>query len=113
MPLADVAAMAAYLPRDSATMLQVAPPTEYDLWADPRLGGGISTFLLAAIADAVIGANWQRSGKKNGKPKPIKRPKPQNPLVNNAGREIDDFKDWYANQAGGRAIGAEPEPNDD
>jgi hypothetical protein len=43
------------------------------------LSGGESLWtleaqLLAQIADLLAGANWQRSGGKSQKPKPIKRP---------------------------------------
>lgn len=35
--------------------------------------------LLASVVDQLAVANWQRSGKKSGKPKPIKRPSPPDP----------------------------------
>lgn len=33
-------------------------------------------YLLANVVDLLAAANWQRSGRKSGKPKPIKRPRP-------------------------------------
>lgn len=37
-------------------------------------GWGIAEHLLAAAVDALHGANWQRSGGKRARPKPIPRP---------------------------------------
>ena len=98
----EVADMAAWLPRDSATMISVHPPTEYDLWNDPRFGGGVIVQIAAAQLDALVGANWQRSKKKSGKPKPIKRPKQASIQVTYTVKDITDFKDWYSAQPGGR-----------
>lgn len=39
-------------------------------------GWGASEHLLATVIDQLAAANWQRSGKKSGKPKPMKRPRP-------------------------------------
>lgn len=91
----DVAAMAVHLPRDSATMLAVLPREEIELW-------DLQAHLLASAVDLLAGANWQRSGRKTGKPKPIKRPKPRKHST--GGRELDDFRAWYAAQPGGREL---------
>ena len=57
--------MIVYLPPDSATMRAVLGPP--DPW-------GLAEHLLAVIADALHGANWQRGGGKGKRPKPIPRP---------------------------------------
>lgn len=92
----DVAAMAAHLPRDSATMLAVQPKSDFEAW-------GITDWLLANVYDLLAAANWQRGGGKGARPKPFTRPKP--PKAENAsdGLDVDDFKAWYAAQPGGRA----------
>lgn len=92
----DIAALAVHLPRESATMLAVHPLEEVELWS-------ADTHLLAAAVDQLAGANWQRTGKKSGKPKPIKRPTAS---VKNSttGQSIDDFREWYASQRGGRQL---------
>lgn len=54
-----------YLPADSATRRALD---------DESAGWGLSEQLLAAIADAVQGGNWQRSGGRGLRPKPIPRP---------------------------------------
>jgi hypothetical protein len=95
--------MAVWLPRDSATMLTVAPPTEYDLWYDYRFGGGVVVSLAAVMADLLAAANWQRGGRKTGRPKPLRRPKPPK-ATRVEGRDIDDFRSWYAAQQGGRTL---------
>lgn len=96
MSVLDVAAMAAHLPRDSATMLAVLPKTEHEAW-------DVSDWLLANVVDLLAAANWQRGGGKGARPKPVQRPKP--PKVDGAGDglEVDDFRSWYAAQPGGRA----------
>lgn len=38
---------------------------------------GVSEHLLATAVDALLGANWQRSGGKGAKPKPVRRPDPR------------------------------------
>lgn|GEM_PF-2921781 len=99
--------MVMWLPRDSATMLSVNPPTEYDFWVDYRLGGGAHVPILADIRDVLIGANWQRSGKKGGKPKPVKRPKDLRTKKRERfiGHEsAEDFAQWYQSQPGGRKL---------
>lgn len=40
------------------------------LWADPAM----ANFLLAAVVDHLAAANWQRSGGKGSRPKPVPRP---------------------------------------
>lgn len=39
-----------------------------------ELAWGPDTHLLATIVDLLAGANWQRSGVKSNRPKPIDRP---------------------------------------
>lgn len=97
VPLADVAAMAAHLPRDSATMLAVVPRQPAEAW-------DANTHLLAYLGDLLAGANWQRGGGKGSRPKPLKRPKigPAEPLPDR--EAIDEFREWYAAQAGGRPL---------
>ncbi|MDR2930666.1 MAG: hypothetical protein LBV06_07180 [Propionibacteriaceae bacterium] len=85
-------------------MMSVQPPTEHDLWYDYRFGGGPLVALAASQVDALIGANWQRAGRKTGKPKPIKRPQLPHTHTGTAGRDIDDFRSWYADQPGGRPL---------
>lgn len=89
--------MAVHLPRESATMLAVAPRQEAEAWT-------ADAYLLAHIADLLAGANWQRSGGKGGRPKPLKRPKigPVEPLPNQ--EAIDEFREWYCTQPGGRPL---------
>lgn len=41
---------------------------------DDGAGWGLSEQLLAATLDTLRGANWQRSGGRGAKPKPIPRP---------------------------------------
>lgn len=53
------------LPRESATF-RVLNPDE-SVW-------GLTDHLLAAVLDSLRAANWQRSGGKGPKPKPIPRP---------------------------------------
>ena len=93
----DVAALAAHLPRDSATMLAVAPRQEAEYWT-------ADTHLLAAVLDALAGANWQRGGGKGGRPKPVRRPKIRNPQPVPDREAIDEFREWYAAQPGGRPL---------
>lgn len=88
--------MAVHLPRDSATMLAVLPREEIELW-------DLQAHLLATVVDLLAGANWQRTGKRSGKPKPIKRPKPKRRSAA-GGLDIDDFRAWYASQPGGREL---------
>lgn len=92
----DIAAMAAHLPRDSATMLAVHPKTEYEAW-------DVGDWLLANVVDLLAAANWQRGGGKGARPKPVQRPKPPKADSPGDGLEVDDFKAWYAAQPGGRA----------
>jgi hypothetical protein len=57
-------------------LLKHLPPeavTHYKFQPD-RAGWGLTEQLLAATVDALRGANWQRSGGKGAKPKPIFRP---------------------------------------
>jgi hypothetical protein len=44
------------------------------LVAPDSAGWTLESHLLAVVADALRGANWQRSGGKGSKPKPIPRP---------------------------------------
>ena len=98
VPAVDVAAMAAHLPRESATMRAALPPSEAEAW-------DVYAHLLATAVDLLAGANWQRTGRRAGKPKPIKRPKPPK-VGQDAGHEtVDDFRAWYAAQPGGRPLG--------
>jgi hypothetical protein len=53
------------LPADSATRRVLDPEAS---------GWGVTEHLLAAGVDALRGANWQRSGGKGAKPKPLPRP---------------------------------------
>lgn len=53
------------LPRDSLTMRAVAG--DGARWGDAE-------HLLADVVDLLQGANWQRAGRRTGKPKPVKRP---------------------------------------
>lgn len=64
VPFWEVAAMAAHLPPESATMRALSPPQSW----------GIPEYLLAAAVDALHAANWQRGGGKGKRPKPIPRP---------------------------------------
>lgn len=56
--------------------------------------------LLAAAVDALNGANWQRSGKKSGKPKPIPRPgtttKGEEQRFGSDAVPVDEFDKWLA-----------------
>ena len=88
--------MAVALPRESATILAVHPLEPVELW-------GADTELLATVVDLLAGANWQRSGKTSGKPKPLKRPK-ASVKTTTAGQSVEDFQAWYAAQAGGRQL---------
>ena len=98
VPAVDVAAMAANLPRESATMRAALPPSEAEAW-------DVSAHLLAMAVDLLAGANWHRTGRRTGKPKPIKRPKAPT-LATDAGHDtVDDFRAWYAAQPGGRPLG--------
>lgn len=54
-----------YLPRESATVRAQHGDT---------VAWGATEHLLAAAVDALRVANWQRTGKKAGRPKPIVRP---------------------------------------
>ena len=88
--------MAAFLPRESVTMLAVAPKQEAELW-------GVSEYLLAQAVDLLAGANWQRAGKKSApRPKPIPRPKNERLEESDGFETAEDFRAWYANQPGGR-----------
>ena len=95
----DIAAMAIHLPRDSATLLAVHPLEEIELW-------DLNTHLLATTVDLLAGANWQRTGKRSGRPRPIKRPKPpKSSTGSRAGFDsVADFRAWYAAQPGGREL---------
>lgn len=96
MPARDIAELAVHLPRDSATMLAVHPLEEVELWS-------ADTHLLAAVVDQLAGANWQRSGGKSSRPKPIRRP---GASVKNSttGQPVGGFRAWYASQRGGRQL---------
>lgn len=89
--------MAIYLPRDSATMLAVAPKQEAELW-------GVAEYLLAQTVDLLAGANWQRAGRKSApKPKPIARPKLAGVAQDEKGFDsAENFRAWYSSQPGGR-----------
>ena len=94
--VSSIADLAASLPRDSRIMLNLLPRREIESWS-------ADTYLLAHIADLLAVANWQRSGGKGQRPKPVIRPKP--------GADFDegfetaaDFRDWYASQPGGRQL---------
>lgn len=80
-------------------MLAVHPLEEFELW-------DLDAHLLASVVDLLAGANWQRTGKRSGKPKPLKRPKPpKSSRGSQTGHEsIDDFRAWYAAQPGGRPL---------
>ena len=93
----DVAAMAVHLPRDSATMLAVSPRHPAEGWTQ-------DTHLLARVADLLAGGNWQRGGGKGPRPKPIEPPKlgPAEPIPDR--EAIDEFRQWYASQPGGRPL---------
>lgn len=88
--------MAVNLPRDSATILAVHPREEVEVW-------DVQAHLLASVVDLLAGANWQRTGKRTGRPKPIKRPKARH--ADRPGFESpEDFRRWYAAQPGGRQL---------
>jgi hypothetical protein len=64
---------------DLRSFLRCAPPStayfremhglDVATWADhPEM------YLLAAVVDQLAGGNWQRSGSRGSKPKPLKRP---------------------------------------
>lgn len=96
-PLSDVAAMAIHLPRESATMLAVHPREEIELWQ-------ADTYLLATLADLLASGNWQRSGGKGARPKPAKRPERVSRRVDTTRESLEAFRDWYAQQPGGRQL---------
>ena len=55
-----------HLPDGSATMRA---------FHGPLASWGVTEHLLAGVVDVLQGANWQRSGGKGRKPKPLDRPK--------------------------------------
>lgn len=63
----DLLAYVRQLPPDSATGRAVD---------GDAAGWGVSEHLIANAVDLLAGANWQRSGTKRNKPKPLKRPRP-------------------------------------
>lgn len=63
----DLLAYVRQLPPDSAT----ARAAEGD-----AAGWGVGEHLLANVIDLLAAGNWQRSGSKRNKPKPMKRPQP-------------------------------------
>jgi hypothetical protein len=65
LPAREVAAFAANLPRDGAVAWAINPQAA--AWSK------LDTHLLAMQVDALNGANWQRAGKRGGKPKPLPR----------------------------------------
>lgn len=85
-------------------MLSIAPPTEYDLWTDPRLGGGVGVMLAAHTFDALNIANWQRTGKNRNRPKPVRIPKTPSATEHYTREDIDNFDSWYVKQAGGQQL---------
>lgn len=90
--------MAAHLPRESATMLAVVPRQAVESW-------DANTYLLAHVADLIAGGNWQRGGGKGPKPKPLQRPKAERVDATPDREAIDEFRQWYAAQPGGRSLG--------
>lgn len=58
------------LPPDSATARSTA---------GDAAGWDVQAYLLADVIDLLAAGNWQRSGAKRGKPKPMKRPRPPGP----------------------------------
>lgn len=65
---------------------------------------GITDHLLAAAVDALLGANWQRTGKKGGKPKPVKRPirdkAKRARRLGSGGLPVAQFDAWLARRRG-------------
>lgn len=59
------------LPADSRL---VRAQVGYPIWGDTE-------HLLAGIFDVLSGANWQRSGGKGPRPKPVKRPGDKNGVI--------------------------------
>ena len=103
----DVADLAAHLPRDSAVMLAAVPRAELEAW-------DLQAHLLATAVDYLAGANWQRTGKRSGKPKPLKRPKAPQRGTEAGHENAEGFREWYAAQPGGRALkGAKASPSGD
>lgn len=89
--------MAAYLPRESATMLAVLPRSEQETWGDN------GSYLLALIADYLAEGNWQRGGGRGPRPKPVPRPDdPDSGAEEITADDLRDFAAWYADQPGGR-----------
>lgn len=93
----DAAAMAVHLPRESVTMLALVPKEPAEAWT-------ADTHLLARIADLLASGNWQRGGGKGPRPKPIKMPKPGRVEAVPDREAIDEFRQWYAAQPGGRPL---------
>ncbi len=60
-----------HMPEDSATLAALRGGPEHRPWT-------LQTDLLAGIFNAVAAANWQRTGKKSGKPEPVKPPEIKN-----------------------------------
>lgn len=70
VPLIDIAAMAANLPPDSATIRALNPPDVDDVW-------DLQAQLMARVADELAVISYiqsRKAGGKPSKPKPIRRP---------------------------------------
>ncbi len=90
--------MAIHLPVGSAVLRA--------LDSEGRLQWTVTDYLLATVVDLLAGANWQRSGGKGSRPKPI--PRPVAPLHDDDDdveaiaidgfESIDAFDTWYRTQ---------------
>lgn len=95
-PIDRVADLASRLPRESRLMLSLVPRRDIEDWS-------VDTYLLAHLADLLAAANWQRSGAKGQRPKPVARPKPV-PALLDGFDTAEEFRSWYAQQPGGRQL---------
>jgi hypothetical protein len=61
---------------------------------------GPTEYLLAAAIDALNGANWQRGGRRTGRPKPIPRPTPDKAATTrtwgSGAIPVHEFDAWLA-----------------
>lgn len=90
--------LVAALPRDSQTSRALYG--EAVAW-------GVTEHLLATVVDLLQGANWQRSGSKSNRPKPIPRPGQENTDGTRIGTPIplDEMKRLAAQWMGGSVSG--------
>ena len=89
--------MAAHLPRDAACIIAAVPRSDIEFW-------DMNTYLLANVVDLLAAGNWQRSGGKGRRPKPLQRPTAPAQHTGVTANDITEFRDWYSNQSGGRDL---------